>query len=107
MRGAGPDWQGAACGATRRQRHESTRSLAGNLVAGWQLARALLVAERELAANRDTEFMQAKAATARFYAGHILQRAARQHCRRTPGHRCHGERCVLTLFPLLERFHES
>jgi hypothetical protein len=43
------------------------------LVAGWQLARALLVAEPELAANRDTEFMQAKAATARFYADHILR----------------------------------
>lgn len=46
--------------------------LAGNLVAGWQLARALLVAEDALAT--DTPFMQAKIATARFYAEHILPR---------------------------------
>jgi 3-(methylthio)propanoyl-CoA dehydrogenase len=48
--------------------------LAGNLMAGWQMARALLVAERELAAGRDAAFMQAKIATARFYADHILSR---------------------------------
>ncbi|GAB3362110.1 MULTISPECIES: acyl-CoA dehydrogenase [Giesbergeria] len=48
--------------------------LAGNLVAGWQLARSLEVAERELAAGRDAEFMQAKIATVRFYADHILPR---------------------------------
>ena len=46
--------------------------LAGNLVAGWQLARALLVAEDALAT--DKPFMQAKIATARFYAEHILPR---------------------------------
>ncbi|WP_374670140.1 acyl-CoA dehydrogenase [Ramlibacter sp.] len=49
--------------------------LAGNLVAGWQLARALLVAEDQLAAGEDAEFMRAKIATARFYAEHILARA--------------------------------
>ena len=49
--------------------------LAGNLVAGWQLARALMVAEDRLAAGEDTEFMAAKIATARFYAEHILTRA--------------------------------
>ena len=49
--------------------------LAGNLVAGWQLARALLVAEDKLAAGEDTAFMTAKIATARFYAEHILSRA--------------------------------
>lgn len=48
--------------------------LAGNLMAGWQMARALLAAERELAADRDAEFMRAKIATARFYADHILVR---------------------------------
>jgi len=48
--------------------------LAGNLMAGWQMARALLVAERELAAGNDTAFMQAKVTTARFYADHILTR---------------------------------
>jgi hypothetical protein len=49
--------------------------LAGNLVAGWQLARALLVAEDQLAAGTDVAFMQAKITTARFYADHILSRA--------------------------------
>ncbi|WP_101049127.1 acyl-CoA dehydrogenase [Macromonas nakdongensis] len=50
--------------------------LAGNLVAGWQLARALLVAERELAAGNDVAFMQAKVTTARFYGDHILTRTS-------------------------------
>ncbi|MDZ4290445.1 MAG: acyl-CoA dehydrogenase C-terminal domain-containing protein, partial [Hydrogenophaga sp.] len=49
--------------------------LAGNVVAGWQLARALLVAEDQLAAGTDAAFMQAKITTARFYADHILSRA--------------------------------
>ena len=48
--------------------------LAGNLVAGWQMARALLVAQDRLAAGEDTAFMQAKIATARCYADHILSR---------------------------------
>jgi hypothetical protein len=46
--------------------------LAGNLMAGWQLARALLVAEKAVAAGTDVPFMQAKITTARFYADHIL-----------------------------------
>jgi 3-(methylthio)propanoyl-CoA dehydrogenase len=46
--------------------------LAGNLVAGWQLARSLLVAQEQLAHGQDTAFMQAKIATAQFYAEHIL-----------------------------------
>jgi hypothetical protein len=47
--------------------------LAGNLMAGWQLARALLVAESQLAAGEgDAAFLQAKVTTARFYADHIL-----------------------------------
>ena len=49
--------------------------LAGNLVAGWQLARSLLVAEEQLAAGVDTAFMQAKIATAHFYAEHLLNKA--------------------------------
>ncbi len=49
--------------------------LAGNLVAGWQLARSLLVAQQQLAAGHDLVFMQAKIATARFYADHILCKA--------------------------------
>jgi len=46
--------------------------LAGNLVAGWQLGRALLVAEDKLAAGEEVAFMQAKIATAHFYADHLL-----------------------------------
>ncbi len=46
----------------------------GNLVAGWQLARSLLVAQELLAKGQDVPFMQAKIATARFYAEHILVR---------------------------------
>ena len=47
--------------------------LAGNLMAGWQLARALLVAEEQLADNAgDAAFLRAKIVTARFYAEHIL-----------------------------------
>ena len=48
--------------------------LAGSLVAGWQLARSLLVAEERLAADHDRAFMEAKVATARFYAEHLLVR---------------------------------
>ncbi|AOF88132.1 hypothetical protein BSY239_992 [Hydrogenophaga sp. RAC07] len=49
--------------------------LAGNLMAGWQLARSLMVAEDLSAQGQDTAFMQAKITTARFYADHILSRA--------------------------------
>lgn len=48
--------------------------LAGNLMAGWQLARALLVAQDELAKGEDAAFMRAKITVARFYADHILSR---------------------------------
>ncbi len=46
--------------------------LAGNLMAGWQLARALLVAQESIADNVDVAFMQAKIVTTRFYADHML-----------------------------------
>jgi len=49
--------------------------LAGNVVAGWQLARSLLVAEDLAKAGTDVAFMKAKIATARFYAEHILNKA--------------------------------
>ncbi len=49
--------------------------LAGNLMAGWQLARALLVAQDELKAGVDAGFMTAKIITARFYADHLLSKA--------------------------------
>jgi hypothetical protein len=46
--------------------------LAGQTIAGWQMARALLAAEDRLAEGVDPAFMQAKIVTARFYADHIL-----------------------------------
>ena len=49
--------------------------LAGNLMAGWQMARALLVAQDELKAGVDAPFMTAKIITARFYADHLLSKA--------------------------------
>ena len=48
--------------------------LAGNVVAGWQLARSLLIAEDLAKAGTDVAFMKAKIATARFYAEHILNK---------------------------------
>jgi hypothetical protein len=49
--------------------------LAGNLMAGWQLGRALLVALTPEAQAQDAAFMAAKVTTARFYADHILSKA--------------------------------
>jgi alkylation response protein AidB-like acyl-CoA dehydrogenase len=53
--------------------------LAGNVVAGWQMARALLVAEQALtsgdAGDFGADFMRAKITTARFYADHLLTKA--------------------------------
>ncbi len=49
--------------------------LAGNLMAGWQLARSLVVAEQQLVAGTDAAFMRAKIVTARFYAEHLLNKA--------------------------------
>jgi 3-(methylthio)propanoyl-CoA dehydrogenase len=49
--------------------------LAGNLMAGWQMARALLVALTPAAQAQDAAFMAAKVTTARFYADHILAKA--------------------------------
>jgi 3-(methylsulfanyl)propanoyl-CoA dehydrogenase len=50
--------------------------LAGNVVAGWQLARALVVAEDQLAKGEgDAAFLRAKITTARFYAEHLLSKA--------------------------------
>jgi alkylation response protein AidB-like acyl-CoA dehydrogenase len=49
--------------------------LAGNVVAGWQMARSLLVAQEQLAQGVDAGFMQAKITTARFYADHLLTKA--------------------------------
>ena len=49
--------------------------LSGTVMAGWQMARALMAAEDRLADGQDIEFMNAKIATARFYADHILNKA--------------------------------
>jgi 3-(methylthio)propanoyl-CoA dehydrogenase len=49
--------------------------LAGNLVAGWQMARSLLAAQERLVVGVDAAFMQAKITTAQFYAEHILVKA--------------------------------
>jgi len=48
--------------------------LAGNLIAGWQMGRALLVALSPEAQAQDAAFMSAKVVTARFYADHILSK---------------------------------
>jgi 3-(methylthio)propanoyl-CoA dehydrogenase len=49
--------------------------LAGNVVAGWQMARALIVAETQLAKGEgDAAFLKAKIATAHFYAEHLLSK---------------------------------
>ena len=48
--------------------------LAGNLMAGWQLGRAMLVALTSEAQAHDAAFMAAKVVTARFYADHILSK---------------------------------
>jgi alkylation response protein AidB-like acyl-CoA dehydrogenase len=49
--------------------------LAGNLMAGWQMARAMLVALEQVTKGEDVPFMQAKIITARFYADHLLTKA--------------------------------
>tara|TARA_R110002124_G_scaffold131203_1_gene293348 strand:+ start:35708 stop:36019 length:312 start_codon:yes stop_codon:yes gene_type:complete len=46
--------------------------LAGSLMSGWQMARSLLAAETALLSGKDTEFMTAKIASARYYADHVL-----------------------------------
>ena len=49
--------------------------LAGNVVAGWQMARAMIIAVDQLAGGRgDANFLRAKLATAHFYADHILSK---------------------------------
>ncbi len=50
--------------------------LAGNLMAGWQMARSLVAAEDQLARGEgDTAFLRTKVVTARFYAEHLLAKA--------------------------------
>ena len=49
--------------------------LAGNVVAGWQMARSLMMAKKLLADGVNVDFMNAKVITARFYADHLLTKA--------------------------------
>jgi alkylation response protein AidB-like acyl-CoA dehydrogenase len=66
--------------------------LAGNLMAGWQMGRAMLVAQEQIAKGADVPFMKAKVTTARFYADHLLTKA--------PGMRdaiVDGAQCVTAL----------
>jgi acyl-CoA dehydrogenase len=50
--------------------------LMGIVCGGWQMARAALVAQKRLAAKEgDAAFYQAKIATARFYADHVMAQA--------------------------------
>jgi hypothetical protein len=46
--------------------------LAGIVHGGWQMGRAALAANRLIAEHRDIAFAQAKIATARFFADHML-----------------------------------
>jgi len=48
--------------------------LMGIVAGGWQMGRAALAAERKLQTG-DTKFLEAKIATARFYADHVLVQA--------------------------------
>jgi len=49
--------------------------LAGNVIAGWQMARSFLIAQEALSQGADdSAFLHAKMATARFYADHILSK---------------------------------
>jgi butyryl-CoA dehydrogenase len=51
--------------------------LAGIVLGGWQMGRAALVAHAHLKAGQgDTPFLQAKIATARFYADHYVRQAS-------------------------------
>jgi alkylation response protein AidB-like acyl-CoA dehydrogenase len=51
--------------------------LCGTVLAGWQMARAALAATEQLAkGGEDADFLKAKIGTARFYADHVLSRAA-------------------------------
>jgi butyryl-CoA dehydrogenase len=65
---AGQDVQGVFAGAV------PFLKLMGIVAGGWQMARAALAAERLLDSG-DRPFLQAKLATARFYADHLLVQA--------------------------------
>jgi alkylation response protein AidB-like acyl-CoA dehydrogenase len=69
--------------------------LAGNLMSGWQMARAMLAAEQLLAEGQagefGREFLQSKITTARFYADHLLTRIPGQRDAIVEGADCVNE----------------
>jgi butyryl-CoA dehydrogenase len=67
---AGSDIKGVFAGAVPFLR------LMGIVAGGWQMARAALTAEQHLLAGKgDKSFLEAKIATARFFADHVLVQA--------------------------------
>jgi alkylation response protein AidB-like acyl-CoA dehydrogenase len=78
--GAAIDWFAANGKADARATYAGSvpyLMLCGTVLAGWQLARAAQRATGMLAAGADdAAFLKAKVATARFYADHLLSRAA-------------------------------
>jgi acyl-CoA dehydrogenase len=66
----GPDVRKASVGAV------PFLDLLGTVAGGWQMARAALAARRRLGEPGEAAFCKAKIATARFYADHVLVRAA-------------------------------
>jgi hypothetical protein len=62
--------------------------LAGKLMAGWQMGRAMLAAQEALEVGTDTAFMQAKITTARFYADHVLTTVPGMRDSIVEGHEC-------------------
>ncbi|MBI6566215.1 acyl-CoA dehydrogenase [Pseudomonas synxantha] len=68
--------------------------MAGELVAGWQLARGLISAHRCMERGIDTNFMQSKISTAQYFAEHILTLAP-AHCDRIIG----GAESVMAILP--------
>ena len=48
----------------------------GIVAGGWQMARAARIAAENIAGGNDVDFYQAKLATAKFYATHVLSQSA-------------------------------
>ncbi|MFO1412938.1 MAG: acyl-CoA dehydrogenase [Burkholderiales bacterium] len=74
------EWLVPAFGANPRAAHAiavSYLKLWGTVAGGWQMGRAALAASEKLAAGQgDAQFLQAKIATARFYADYILPQSS-------------------------------
>jgi hypothetical protein len=74
------DWIVERYGADAKAVHAGAApflKLTGIVCGGWQMARAALAAQAQLAKGAgDTAFLKAKVATARFFADHVLTQAA-------------------------------